>query len=140
MSFITGLQEIQLHLYNDEDDRIFFGWIQSLLHSQEKRQEAGRAALQHLEMHLINVACDDPGASIANKLVLPMLCERLAARANEFNESLNVRMEVCPLPMLLMLHPACQSLISRSTFQPSLALSHARQSILGVPSGTAKLI
>lgn len=28
----------------------------------EKRLEESRVALQHLEMQLINVACDDPGA------------------------------------------------------------------------------
>ncbi len=29
----------------------------------EKRVEETRVALQHLEMHLINTACDDPGTS-----------------------------------------------------------------------------
>lgn len=41
-------------------------------------------ALQHLEMHLINVACDDPGAMIGTQLALPLLQERLDARGLDF--------------------------------------------------------
>jgi hypothetical protein len=40
--------------------------------------------LQHLEAHLINVACDDPGAMIGGQLALPLLQERLDAAALEY--------------------------------------------------------
>ena len=40
--------------------------------------------LQHLELFLVNVACDDPGAAIGSQLVLPLLQERLDAAALEF--------------------------------------------------------
>ena len=40
--------------------------------------------LHHLEAQLINVACDDPGAAIGAQLALPLLQERLDARAQDF--------------------------------------------------------
>ena len=67
----------------------------------EKRVEESRVALQHLEMHLINVACDDPGVAIGTQLALPLLQERLDARAMmhaaqraQLAESEIIRMEV----------------------------------------------
>jgi hypothetical protein len=63
---------------------MFFDWIQRELKAVEKRLEDGRAALQHLEMFLISVACDDPGAAIGAQLALPLLQERLDARARDF--------------------------------------------------------
>ena len=67
----------------------------------EKRVEESRVALQHLEMHLINTACDDPGATIGMQLALPVLQDRLDARALEHKaelakmaESEIIRMEV----------------------------------------------
>jgi hypothetical protein len=41
-------------------------------------------ALQHLEMQLINVACDDPGAIIGTQLALPLLQDRLDQRGLEY--------------------------------------------------------
>lgn len=91
----AGLQKIRRQLYNDEDERTFTSWIQSGLLSMEKRLEEGRAALQHLELHLINVACDDSGATIGAQLALPMLQERLEAKAHKFAAELrNAHMEV----------------------------------------------
>lgn len=40
--------------------------------------------LHHLEAQLINVACDDPGAAIGAQLALPLLQERLDAKAQEY--------------------------------------------------------
>lgn len=40
--------------------------------------------LHHLEAQLINVACDDPGAAIGAQLALPLLQERLDAKAQDF--------------------------------------------------------
>ena len=91
-------------LYGDEDDRTFFDWIQRELRAVEKTLEDGRAVLQHLEMFLVNVACNDPGAAIGASLVLPLLQERLEAKALEFAaqraaeaEEAIIKMEVCAL-------------------------------------------
>ena len=43
----------------------------------EALQYEGGAALSHLEMQMINVSCDDPGASVGLQLVLPILQQRL---------------------------------------------------------------
>ena len=43
-------------------------------------------ALQHLEMQLINVACDDPGAAIGANMALPLLQERLDVCARKHAE------------------------------------------------------
>ena len=43
-------------------------------------------ALQHLEMQLINVACDDPGAAIGANMALPLLQDRLDACARKYAE------------------------------------------------------
>ena len=64
-------------LYTDKDDREIFSTIQDQLRRIDKRLEDGRAALQPLEMSLINVACDDPGAAIGAQLVLPLLQVRI---------------------------------------------------------------
>ena len=71
-------------MYNADDDRNFFDWIQRELRAVEKRLEEGRACLAHLELALINVACDDPGAAVGTQLALPLLQERLDAKAREF--------------------------------------------------------
>jgi hypothetical protein len=54
--------------------------------------EEARVVVQHMELSLLNVACDDPGITVGAQLVLPVLQERLDARA-----------QVCPLdpPVLL---------------------------------------
>lgn len=49
----------------------------------ERRLEDSCVALQHLEMQLINVACDDPGVLIGGQLALPLLQERLDGRGLE---------------------------------------------------------
>lgn len=40
--------------------------------------------MQHLELFLVNVACDDPGAAIGSQLVLPLLQDRLDGAALEY--------------------------------------------------------
>ncbi len=94
-------KDVRRQLYNETDDRSFFNRIKDELKQVEKRLEDGRGALQHLEMHLINVACDDPGAVIGAQLALPILQERLDAAALEYAakraamaESEIIRMEV----------------------------------------------
>ena len=70
-------------MYNADDDRNFFDWVQRELRAVEKRLEEGRTCLAHLELALINVACDDPGAAVGAQLALPLLQERLDACARE---------------------------------------------------------
>lgn len=77
-------KDVRKQLYSEDDDRSFFNRIKDALKSTEARLEEGRVALQHLEMFLLNVACDDPGAAIGTQLVLPMLQERLDAAALAF--------------------------------------------------------
>lgn len=87
----------------------------------EERLAVGAAALQHLEMSLVNTACDDPGAAIGSQLALPMLQERLDELALEFAkkraaeaEEAIVRMDVrrlSPRYALSFLLPACKLLL-----------------------------
>ena len=79
-----ALQDVRRQMYNADDDRNFFDWIQRELRAVEKRLEEGRACLAHLELALINVACDDPGAAVGTQLALPLLQERLDGRARAF--------------------------------------------------------
>eukprot|EP00884_Botryococcus_braunii_P009363 jgi/Botrbrau1/18428/Bobra.0072s0020.2 len=74
-------KDVRRQLYTLDDDVTFFDWIKHELKSVEKRLEDGRVALQHFMMFLINVACDDPGATIGVQLALPLLQERLDAKA-----------------------------------------------------------
>jgi hypothetical protein len=82
-------KDVRKQLYSDSDDRQFFDRIKCGLKTIEGRLEEGRVALQHLELFLVNVACDDPGATIGSQLVLPLLqvgwgsatCCRSCARA-----------------------------------------------------------
>ena len=71
-------------LYGDEDYKNFFEWILDEIKHINKKLEAGSAVLHHLEMFLMNVACNDPGAAIGANLVLPILQDRLDALALEF--------------------------------------------------------
>lgn len=92
-------------LYGDDDDRTFFDWIRNELRAVEKKLEEGRAVLHHLEMFLVNVACNDPGAAVGAGLLLPLLQDRLDAKALEYAaqraaeaEEAIIRMEVSPFP------------------------------------------
>ena len=80
----AALQDVQQQLYSDKDDRQLFQRIQSQLKWTETRLESGWAVLHHLEAQLINVACDDPGAANGAQLALPLLQERLDAKAQEY--------------------------------------------------------
>ena len=113
------VQDVRWQLYNDEDDRTFFGWIQSELRSVDKRLEEGRATLQHLEMHLINVACDDPGATIGAQLALPMLQERLDAQAREFADRRATEAELLIVQMEVGIRPRCSHSLTTAIASPS---------------------
>ena len=77
-------QDVRRQLYSMDDDRTFFDWIQKELRAVERRLEDGRAVLAHLEGALINVSCNDPGAVVGQQLALPILQERLDAKAREY--------------------------------------------------------
>jgi hypothetical protein len=77
------LKDVRKQLYTDADDRSFVSRITAELRELDRRLEDGRAALAHLDMALSNVACDDPGTAIGSQLALPLLQERLSARAEE---------------------------------------------------------
>ena len=95
-------------LYSDKDDREIFTTIQDQLRRIDKQLEDGRAALQHLEMALINVACDDPGAAIGGHLILPLLQERLDGKALDFADRRAVEAEEDIIRMeVRLLLPSC---------------------------------
>ncbi|KAG1660965.1 hypothetical protein FOA52_005590 [Chlamydomonas sp. UWO 241] len=77
-------KDVRKQLYGDTEHQMFFDWLKSEVKVIDKRLEELRVALQHLEMHLLNCACDDPGATIGMQLALPLLQERLDARALEY--------------------------------------------------------
>lgn len=96
------LQDVRRQLYGDDDYKNFFEWILDEIKHINKKLEAGSAVLHHLEMFLMNVACNDPGAAIGANLVLPILQDRLDALALEFAaekaaeaEKAIIKMEVC---------------------------------------------
>ena len=78
------MQDVRRQLYGDDDYRNFFDWILDEIKLINKKLEAGSAVLHHLEMFLMNVACNDPGAAIGASLVLPILQDRLDALALEY--------------------------------------------------------
>eukprot|EP01025_Chloroclados_australasicus_P029637 TRINITY_DN2962_c0_g1_i2.p1 TRINITY_DN2962_c0_g1~~TRINITY_DN2962_c0_g1_i2.p1 ORF type:complete len:1581 (-),score=229.11 TRINITY_DN2962_c0_g1_i2:2728-7470(-) len=62
--------------------------LQELKHTLKKEEEVCaekcrqlRAVLGHLEMQFLNIACDDPGSTIGMHIALPILQERLDAKA-----------------------------------------------------------
>ena len=78
-------KDFKKQLYSDADDQTFSNRIKTELKTVEKRVEEGAVVVQHLEMFLINVACDDPGALVGTSIILPMLQERLDKKAMEFS-------------------------------------------------------
>ncbi|GLC41576.1 hypothetical protein PLESTM_001216400 [Pleodorina starrii] len=77
-------KDVRKQLYGDADDRTFFDNLKTALKAIERRLEDSSVALQHLEMQLINVACDDPGVIIGTQLALPLLQDRLDQRGLEY--------------------------------------------------------
>jgi hypothetical protein len=77
-------KDVRKQLYHEGDDRNFFNRIKDGLKSVEAQLEEGRVAVQHLELFLLNVACDDPGTVIGSQLLLPLLQDRLDGAALAF--------------------------------------------------------
>lgn len=106
-------KDVRKQLYGDSDDKALFEHLKSEVKIVDKRIEESRVALQHLEMHLLNASCDDPGANIGLQLALPILQDRLDARALQFAEErakmaedeiirMEVRVEPCKAFVCLM--------------------------------------
>ena len=123
-------QDVRRQLYGDEDDRTFFDWIRTELRAVEKKLEDGRAVLHHLEMFLVNVACNDPGAAIGANLVLPLLQDRLDAKALDYAaqqaaaaEEAIIKMEVCLPSLKTDISSSCTSVNSSKRFLCKLKLA-----------------
>ncbi|KAG7673994.1 hypothetical protein Ndes2526B_g02526 [Nannochloris sp. 'desiccata'] len=71
-------------LYVPADDIAIFETVQKQLKEIERRLDEGRVAVQHLLQYAINVACDDPGITIGQHIVLPFLQEKLDLKGLEW--------------------------------------------------------
>ena len=59
--------------------------MQTQQHQLAQDFEAGSAELSLLEAHVLESACDDPGALLLPHLILPYLQKRLEAEAAQFH-------------------------------------------------------
>jgi hypothetical protein len=75
--------DLRRQLYSDEEDRSFFLDIQASIKLLNGRLEQGLVAVIQLEQNLLNITCDDPGATIGFGLILPCLQARLDGLAAE---------------------------------------------------------
>lgn len=111
---MTLLQDVRRQFYGDEEDRLFLAAISSEIKAIDKIIDDGRAVLQLLEMHLVNVACNDPGAVIGNQLILPMLQERLDDEARQAAERQAAQAELNLMQMeVLSTNPSPVSMLSQ---------------------------
>ena len=111
---MTLLQDVRRQFYGDEEDRLFLAAISSEIKAIDKIIDDGRAVLQLLEMHLVNVACNDPGAVIGNQLILPMLQERLDDEARQAAERQAAQAELNLMQMeVLSTNPSPISMLSQ---------------------------
>jgi hypothetical protein len=75
--------DLRRQLYTDEDDKSFYDDVQASLKTLGEQLEQGAVAAAQLEQHLLNVTCDDPGATVGMGLILPLLQARLDELAAE---------------------------------------------------------
>ena len=78
-------------------------------------------------MHLVNVACNDPGAVIGNQLILPMLQERLDDEARQAAERQAAQAELNLMQMEVL----------SATPSPDSMLSQQGRQILNPSAGSA---
>lgn len=88
----------------DKDEAKLYRALQAELEDLEGFIAEGRAALPLLEGQLMRAACDDPGPLIMDQVVLPLLQQRLIAKAEAFHASgqpsqVNKHDHTCPLPV-----------------------------------------
>ena len=71
----------------------------------EQRQRQGQAVLPFLEAYLLNLACDDPSTVLGPQLLLPILQQRLLAKARQFHDfraaSQQTQVAQVPWPLLV---------------------------------------
>ncbi len=75
------LQETYTQLSSEKEDEDVRKQLVDTLKEQKKIMDAGSAVLPHLEWVVVNRACSDPGASVVNNLVLPIVRERIEIAA-----------------------------------------------------------
>lgn len=93
------MQTVWPKLCTDDDEEKAFRNLKTELREQEGLFAEGCAALPLLEAQLCNAACIDPGAIIVDQAILPLLQQRLSARAQSFHDD---QASVC-----VCLHSSC---------------------------------
>ncbi len=96
-------QDVRHQLHGDKEDQQGYQLLQTQLSKVEKQQEEGRAVLPFLEAYLLSLTCDDPGTIIGPQLVLPLLQERLDAKAQEHHQQ---KLDQKKQEVALLLYPA----------------------------------
>lgn len=71
------LQGMQEKLYSVEAEERLRNQVIEEINVLLQMEERGRAVLPHLEMSIVNRACSNPGAVVVEKLLLPLIQERL---------------------------------------------------------------
>lgn len=97
------MQNLWPKLMTDKEEAKLFRALQAELEDLEGLVAEGCAALPLLEGQLMRAACDDPGPLIMDQVVLPLLQQRLTAKAEAFNASgkpsqVNKHDDTCLLP------------------------------------------
>jgi len=124
-------QDVRYQLHDDKEDQHGYQLLQTQLSQLEKRQEEGRAVLPFLEAYLLSLTCDDPGTIIGPQLVLPLLQERLDAKAQEYHQQkLNHKKQ----EVALLLYPAFDVMCQTCWSAASLGLHRARVSCTATPA------
>ena len=95
------MQNMWPKLMTDQDEAKLYRALQAELKDLEGIIAEGCAALPLLEGQLMRAACDDPGPLIMDQVVLPLLQQRLTAKAEAFHASgqhkVSKHNHTCPL-------------------------------------------
>lgn len=81
------MQNLWPKLMTDKDEASLYQALRTELEDLERLVTEGCAALPLLEGQLMRAACDDPGTLIMDQVVLPLLQQRLTAKAEAFHAS-----------------------------------------------------
>lgn len=71
-------------LWRYQQEGVIFSAMQEHVKAEQGELEESAGIIPSLQLHLIVLACQDPGPEIATRLVLPALQERLEANASQF--------------------------------------------------------
>lgn len=91
------MQNLWPQLMTDKDDANLYRALQAELEHLEGMVAEGCAALPLLEAKLMSAACHDPGPLIMDQVVLPLLQQRLTAKAEALHVSGSTS-QVCICP------------------------------------------